>query len=338
MERSDDNTDCFKVSVVIPVFNTEKYIERCTRSLLSQTLDRIEFLFIDDCSTDNSIIIVHNLVQEFSELLKQKESEAIIIRMAENKGQAAVRKIGIDKARGTYLIHCDSDDWIDSNLYEKMYLEAVRSDADVVTCPIRDEFRKKGLTRPISKLPSICNEVLRNWWYKSEGMFCWNKMIRRCIFTDNQLSPFEGINMWEDNGLMLRVFYYAKGLSQIEGSLYHYNQANSGAMTRGYGRDKVDQMIKCASLLGEFFDTKEDGKKYLKTILTLKYLAKLNLVTTRFDWLNEFYHLFPESNKAASWIRLDAFSPKGKIRFLFVKYHFAWLFILMYKVSRKLPF
>ena len=104
-------------------------------------------------------------------------------------------------------------------------------------------------------------------------------------------------------------------------------------MTNGYGRGAVDQMIKCANELDAFFKSKPDAAKFEKTIKTIKFMAKLNLVTTRFNWLREFYRLFPESNGAVKWIGLDAFSKKGKIRFLFVKYHLAWLFVLMFKIK-----
>lgn len=322
-----------KISVIIPVYGVEKYIERCARSLFDQTLDDIEYIFVDDCTPDKSMEVLQAVIDEYRLRLAEEKKVVRAARMPANSGQAAVRRHGSQLATGDYIIHCDSDDWVDTGLYEKMYDEAIRSGADVVVCPIRDEFKDGGITRPSRDLPSTCNEVAKNWWRKSVGMFCWNKLVRRSIYSENDLKPFDGVNMWEDNGLMLRVFYYAKGLSQIQGSVYHYNQANQRAMTNGYGRDKIDQMMKCATLLAEFFESKPNGDKYEKTVLTLKYLAKLNLVTTRFDWLRDFYSLFPESNIAAKWIGLDAFSKKGRFRFLMVKYHLAWLFVLMFKVK-----
>lgn len=321
--------DSIKISVIVPVYRVEKYIKRCARSLFEQTLKDIEYIFIDDCSPDDSIEIIKNLLNEYQDRAKTTR----IIKMPTNSGQAAVRKRGIEEAQGDYIIHCDSDDWVDIDLYEKMYNEAIYSDADVVVCPIRDEYNDHGVTRPHIDLPTSCKEVAQNWWRNSVGMFCWNKLVKRSIYSDNELVPFDGVNMWEDNGLMLRVFYYANGLSQIEGPVYHYNQANSGATTSGYGRKSVDQMIKCATLLSEFFESKPDGDKYRRTVQTLKYLSKLSLVTTRYDWLREFKQLFPESNEAVKWIGLDAFSNKGKIRFLFVKYHLAWLFVTMFKIK-----
>lgn len=323
-----------KVSVIVPVYNVVSYIERCARSLFEQTLDDIEYIFIDDCTPDESVMVLQSVIEKFRLRFAEESKVVRIVRMPTNSGQAAVRRHGIQLATGDYVIHCDSDDWVDADLYNTMYREAVRSGADVVKCPIRDEYKNGGKTRPYYNLPSSCNEILENWWHDSEGMFCWNKLIRRSIYTENELEPFWGVNMWEDNGLMFRVFYYAKGFSQIDGPVYHYNQDNSGAMTNGYGKEKIDQMIKCARLVSEFFDNKPDGIKYQKTVLSLKFLAKLNLIATRYDWLREFNVLFPESDVAIDWINLNAFSRKGRVRFLFVKYHLAWLFVTLFKVKQ----
>ncbi|MGM9861757.1 MAG: glycosyltransferase family 2 protein, partial [Muribaculaceae bacterium] len=285
--------------------------------------------FIDDCTPDNSIDILKKTIEQYPE----RADFVRIIKMPSNGGLAAVRRRGIIEASGDYIIHCDSDDWVDINLYELMYNEAIRSAADIVVCPIRDEYQGHGHVRPLRALPPSCKTVAQNWWCDSVGMYCWNKLVKRSIYTDHNISPFVGVNMWEDNGLMLRLFYYADKLSQIDGAVYHYNRANVNAMTSGYGRHAVDQMISCAALLDGFFSSKPDAHDYSKTIMTLKFLAKLNLVTTRYDWLREYHSLFPESDVAKSWIRLDAFSTKGKLRFIFVKYHLAWLFVTLFKLK-----
>lgn len=322
-----------KITVIVPVYNVARYIERCAVSLFEQTLHDIEYLFVDDCTPDNSIEVLQSVIAKYRLRFAEENKEVRIMRMPANSGQAAVRRHGIIHATGDFVIHCDSDDWVDLDYYEKLYQEAIRTDADVVVGGIRDEYKDYGVTRSMEALPSTCQEVVKNWYRKSVGMFTWNKLVRRSIYTDNDLQPFTGVNMWEDNGLMLRVFYYAKGLSQIEGSVYHYNQANVNAMTSGYGRKAIDQMIRCASLLEEFFSQKPDFDEFKKTVYALQFLAKLNLVTTRFDWLKEFRRLFPESNQIIPYIGLDAFSFKGKVRFLFVKYHLGWLFVFLFKVK-----
>lgn len=316
-----------KVSVIIPIYNVEKYIERCAKSLFSQTLDDIEFIFIDDCTPDRSIEVLKNVLEKFP-----NRKEAVkILKMSKNSNLAAVRKYGIEIATGDYIIPCDSDDWVDVDLYEKMYIEAVRSDADVVICPIIDEYENYSSMRKLPKFPCSGKELIEGWYCTNIGMHVWCKLIRRNILIENNLYPFEGINLWEDNGLMLRAFYYVNKISAITGAAYHYNQANINAMTVSYGRQGIDQMIRCAMLIDDFYSSVQDAERYTKTVNALKFLAKINLITTRYDWLKEFYALFPESNEAVNYISLNAFSAKGKIRFLFVKYHMAWLFVTLFK-------
>lgn len=317
-----------KVSVIVPIFKTEKYIEKCAKSLLNQTLDDIEYIFIDDCTPDNSMEILRRVVEQFP----GRAGSVRLERMPENSRLAAVRSYGLQLATGEYVIHCDSDDWVDLELYEKMYDEAIRCNADVVFAPIVDEYVGSSILRKNEKLPCAGKEIVANWYCTNVGMFNWNKLVKRTIYNENNILPFEGVNMWEDNALMLRVLYYANRVSSITGAAYHYNHTNMGAMTQGYGRSAVDQMLKCADLLGKFFAEKDDVQEYAKTVNAVKYLAKLNLITTEYAGIREFKQTYPESDEAVNYISLNAFSSKGKIRFLFVKWHMAWLFVTLFKV------
>ena len=125
-----------KVSVIIPVYGVEKYIERCAKSLFEQTLHDIEYLFIDDCSPDNSIKILESLLDSYP----SRKANTRILKMSTNSGQAAVRMRGMKEATGEYLIHCDSDDWVDHQMYEKMYNYAKSNDYDMVWC---DYYRNR---------------------------------------------------------------------------------------------------------------------------------------------------------------------------------------------------
>lgn len=317
-----------KISVIVPVYNVENYIERCAKSLFEQTLDDIEYIFIDDCSPDKSIDVLQDVMNQFP----NRRESVRIEQMSHNSRQAAVRKYGMQIATGDFIIHCDSDDWVDQDLYEKMYLEAIRSDADIVFCSSVDEYINNSILRDVPQLPHSGKELVSSWYHTNIGMHTWNKLVKRSIYSLNDIYPFDGINLWEDNGLMLRIFYYADKISYITGSAYHYNQANINSISANYGRSEINQMIDCARRLDDFFATKTDRDRYLKTVNSIKYLAKLNLVTTRFDWLNEFCTLFPECNEAVKYISLNAFSTKGKIRFIFVKFHLSWLFVIFFKL------
>ena len=105
-----------KLSIIVPMYNTEKYIERCARSLFEQTLTGIEFIFVNDCSPDRSLLILKRIIDEYVD-------RSLVIRIIEhekNMGLAVARTTGLNQAKGEYIIHCDSDDWIETDMYEVM--------------------------------------------------------------------------------------------------------------------------------------------------------------------------------------------------------------------------
>jgi len=119
-----------KVSVVIPVYGVEKYIERCVRTLFGQTLDDMEFIFVNDCTPDCSIDLLCSVLEEFP----QRKEQVRIINQPHNMGAAKAREVGIKAATGEYIIHCDSDDWVDCDMYRQMYEKAKADNLDYVIC------------------------------------------------------------------------------------------------------------------------------------------------------------------------------------------------------------
>lgn len=316
------------VTVIVPVYNVAAYIEKCARSLFEQSFDNLEIIFIDDCSTDNSVDVIKTVLKEYPARKKQTR----LIKMPSNAGSASVRRQGLIAATGDYVIHCDGDDWVDVDLYEMMYKEAVRTNADIVVCDEVMEYKGHREPNPTGTLPSNGKELLLNWYRHTVGMFCHNKLTRRSLYTDNNILPWPGLNMWEDNGLFTRLFYYADKVVQIKGGpLYHYNRANINAMTVNYGIKQVEQMIGIARNLADFFESKPDAGKYRKTIDAFKYLARINLITDSFRNYRRSKQTFPESHYISRELDPEAFSIKGRIRFYMVRYGVAPLFILMFK-------
>ena len=160
-----------KVSVIIPVYGVENYIERCARSLFEQTLDEIEYLFINDCTQDNSIDVLKKVLKEYP----SRQSQVIIHHMDKNSGQAVVRQWGMTHARGEYIIHCDSDDWVSFEMYEKMLDFAKDKNYDIVYC---DYYSSDGTNknRVIQKTKSVL----------LQGPV-WNKIVKRSIYTNNDI-------------------------------------------------------------------------------------------------------------------------------------------------------
>ena len=127
-----------KVTVIITIYNRERFIGECARSLLEQTLDDVEFLFVDDASTDNSLSVLQAVLDNYP----ARRHMAHVLRMKQNGGRAVARQTGVDQATGEYIIHVDSDDWIDNDMLELLYLKAKETGADIVGCNITHENKK----------------------------------------------------------------------------------------------------------------------------------------------------------------------------------------------------
>lgn len=149
-----------KVSIIIPAYNTEDYMAQCLDSLLQQTLQEIEIIVVDDGSTDRTLTILKQY--------EEQNPEKIRVFHKENGGQGSARNIALQYAQGEYLGFVDSDDWIDFEMYEEMYLKAKDEDADIVICDMVDHFPDCEIYHQASRFqdkfkvtPSACNKIFR---------------------------------------------------------------------------------------------------------------------------------------------------------------------------------
>jgi glycosyltransferase involved in cell wall biosynthesis len=321
-----------KVSVIVPVYNVSAYIERCARSLFEQTLDELEILFINDCTPDNSIEIIKRVLSEYPKRLPLTR----IIQLPSNGGQADARRIGMIEASGAFIIHCDGDDWVDIDLYEKMYKQAVIDDADIVICDRYVEYSDRAILKSYDRRFILGREIVKNYYVHAFAMFCWDKLVKRSLYIDNNILPWRALNMWEDNGLMTRILYYSEKISYVKSTYYHYNRTNPSATTVGYGEQHVLQMIGIAQNLTAFFKSKPDYENFEKTVLAFQFLAKINLITDKFSGIAKYKRTFPGAEKIASELDTSVFSFKGRLRFYFVKHHLAWIFVLLFKLKNTL--
>ena len=117
-----------KVSVIVPVYGVENFVGRCFRSLMEQTLQDVEFIVVDDCTPDMSIGVIRNVMKDYP------GRDVQIVSHNENKGLPSARNTGLAMAKGEYVFHCDSDDFVEPDMLETLYDEAKRKDADIVWC------------------------------------------------------------------------------------------------------------------------------------------------------------------------------------------------------------
>lgn len=217
----------YKISVVVPVYNVEKYIERCALSLLEQTLSDIEIIFVDDCSTDNSIQVLNKMLVCFPDSLINVK----IVRHIQNLGLAAARITGVRVAQGEYVAFCDSDDWVDKDIYNFLYTAIQTNDVDMVYSNYIVEFKKKHFISNLPEIESI-EQYRMSLLYGTLPSFSCIRLYRKSILMNNLSVLYKpGIDMWEDARMNILLTPYLKSITYVSFAGYHYNQCNENAYT-----------------------------------------------------------------------------------------------------------
>ena len=283
-----------QISVIIPIYNVEKYIEKCCRSLFDQSLNNLEYIFVDDCSPDNSIEVLEKILKEYP----HRKLQVKIIRHRENQGQWKARTTGFENAAGDYIIHCDSDDWIELDMYEKMYNKAIKENADIVCCNLLYEYKN---TNKECKYPydietaDAIKEMKLSLLYSSLS----NKLIKKSLYISHDIWPFENINMTEDLGMTIRLRYFSEKTIIIQEAFYHYRM-HSDSTTNNLSLNRIQQQMKCAEEIDNFF-LKQGSQTYNEFLLPILYI-KFNsknyfLSCSSVRNLEMWKNTFPESSK-----------------------------------------
>ena len=214
-----------KVSVIIPVFNTEKYISKCLSSLVNQTLDDIEIICVNDGSTDNSLEII--------EKIANNDARIKIINQ-EHKKQGAARNAGLRIAEGEYIGFVDSDDWIDLNYYEMLYNTAKKYDADIALATnvrIGNGKTKKRLEITEEKTAETLQEKI-DIGNKIKNPCPTNKIYRHSMLKNNNIIWPEGV-FCEDKLFTIQAIYYANKIVTVpDVNYYYFRNPNSTVHTK----------------------------------------------------------------------------------------------------------
>lgn len=280
-----------KLSVITPVYKVEKYIERCARSLFEQTLKEIEYIFVDDCSPDNSVKVLEDVISQYPD----RKPWVTIVCHEKNKGLTSTRNSGIAIAKGEFIAHCDSDDWIEPTMYEEMYECAKRTCADVVYCDINmvcNNYHEtyKAASYSIDKVVFIRNYIASVW-----TSLC-NTLIKSEIYRNNNLCSPEHLCYCEDFWLSVRLFHYANRVSYIEKPFYNYNRNNGGSITHSLDR-KTELEERKAYLETIDFFKKEGVQNYYMKEMSWRIIKSTHDSVLYSSRYNEFLTIYPESHK-----------------------------------------
>lgn len=297
----------YKVSVIVPVYGAEKYIEKCARSLFCQTLDAIEYIFINDCTPDNS----EDILKKTLEFYPDRKKDTKIIKMSSNKGQAIVRRYGIQLAQGEYVIFCDSDDWIDRDAYELMYNKAIETNADIVVSDFVYEYSKYSEVKK-QIFDDSRDGALSSLLNGSLHCSTCNKLVKRKIYADHDLLSFDGVNMWEDVLLIIPACAYSSNVVYLPNPVYHYVHYNSGSITTRASKKSMENIRFVIEVIESFLKNIGEFEKFENDFLNLKLSGKLIfLLYSEGDEQKEYSSLYPETNKIIT--STQAISPYWKL-------------------------
>ncbi len=198
-----------KVSVIVPIYNVEKYLEKCINSLLSQTLEDIQIILVNDGSKDNS----GNIAKEY----EKNNKDRVIYVEKENGGLSDARNYGLKYATGDFIAFLDSDDYIEKNAYEEMYNKAIEENADYVECDFIWEFPNK--IRIDKQYPYKNKKEMLSF----VRVVAWNKLIKRQLITDNNLEFPKGLR-YEDIEFTYKLIPFLNKFAYVDNPFIHYVQ------------------------------------------------------------------------------------------------------------------
>lgn len=230
-----------KVSIIVPIYNVEKYIERCACSLFRQSLDDVELIFIDDCSSDRSMEILESVIKDSSLRIRDKHWAIKIERMPMNCGQSVARKNGLHLATGNYVLYCDSDDWMEENMVGEMWDMAEKDDLDVVVCDY-NHVGSSGSIRHCGMKSNDADSFFHEVLAIQSSWALWNKMFKRSLY-QQVLFPDSGMNMGEDMVMTIQLLYHCSKVGYVNKAFYNYCENKESITNRTTVAGIIDNYI-----------------------------------------------------------------------------------------------
>ena len=284
-----------KVSIIVPFYNVEKYIEKCLTSLVNQTLEEIEIILVNDGSKDNSIKVAKDFEQKYPAKIRYYEKQ--------NGGLGDARNFGIKFAKGEYIAFLDSDDYVEPTMYEEMYEMAIKEKSDMVECDFWWEY-------PNKKKEDIGVEYKnQNDMLLKARVVAWNKLIKKEIYEKHPEARFAVGLRYEDVEGFYKILPYINKVSFVRKPFIHYVQRNN-SISNTQNKKNVEMFIVLDNVLNYYKEKniyekfeKELEYTYTRYLLcsSLKRISKIQEKQIRKDLLektwNELNTKFPDWKK-----------------------------------------
>ena len=334
----NNSSDQVLISVIVPVYGVEQYIERCAKSLFEQTMQEgIEFIFVDDCSLDRSIEILEKVLAEY--LHRQRQTR--ILHHKQNRGLPAARQTGIAAAQGEYIAHCDSDDWMDRDACRKIVEKAIAENLDMVI--INTHFQLHSGNRVVlfpSELAQRINEdtALSYQMHSAIGDGIVDRIIKKSIYQNTPLL-LPATNIGEDLVLTVQLCYYCKKIGCIGQPLnyYYYNSESLiNKPTEPVAIKRSGDYKKNIDIVIEFLKQKGLYEKYKYPLSSFKLRCR-NLLVPYMNKAN--YRLwrstYPELDR---WEYFSRLPKKELCQYLLIRSHLYCLYPTFRAIYRRFKY
>ena len=297
-----------RVSILVPIYNVERFFARCIESIFSQTYQDIEYVFVNDHTPDGSMSVLGRMCEKYP----VRANNVKIIENANNQGIAKVRNTLLENAGGDYVLFVDSDDWIEPDMVELMANEAMSRNADVVGCDYYEDYESRSVVVR-QEYPSGHDEAMKAMTLLKIKGVLWKLLIRRDILMQNDLRFIPTIHFAEDYIFCCKLFYYSHVFASVNKPLYHYIQYNPNNYSSTDIDKRVESFARAIREVERFYRQEGVYEKLEKELTVRKFLIKSQYVLDNGHVnIRKWSRLFPESNHV--W-REMGYSRGNRMRF-----------------------
>lgn len=287
------------VSILVPVYGVERYIERCARSLFEQTYVDIEYIFVDDCSPDRSIEILKQVIDDYP----HRKPHVRIIRHEYNRGLAAARNTAVDNCQTEFLLHVDSDDYIDKTLVERCVYKQTETNCDIVLFDYQAIYKHRIEAIRHTRCNSTVERTIK-LLSRQTPVCVWGGLYSIKLYKANGIKAEEGVNNNEDYQVTPRLSYYSRTVAYLDLYLYFYNCTNVDSITSNFSKSQAEQGWLSITILKSFF--KDKGKEFTDALQNVEIIRLARYIKLSVEHNNRDYYY--ELRKRQNVISLDKIS------------------------------
>ena len=334
-----------ELSIIVPVYKVEKYLERCIDSLVNQTLKNVEIILIDDGSPDNSGNICDLYAKKFNN---------IVVVHKKNEGSVMARNTGLDIAKGKWIGFVDSDDYIDLNMYEEMINVANDEDADIVSCrtseydyifQCNDKYKVFSGEQLLEIVFGMVGNTSLHKNDLSYGMSVWRSIFKNEIINKNNIRFFSERECSSED-MCFNVTYFSKINKAVymKNGFYHYT-VNMNSLSNTFYPEKIDSEVALYHLISNIYKNNykynDSFEESSDRLLIAKMKSSLNKNSVSFAKSNKILYIenikkivnYPEVHTAVSRFKKNNLKMKDKILYYLIQHKNIYILSLLYKIK-----